>query len=144
MMIVCIGAVWVSRLCFLLWRCSHGCTSHSVTFLVLNRSAVNPNPEPDWSGAHKGLAVYISRLLAPIWEAKLITPSSRDANVWKARLSDGSMTVRDWRCKCRRTVFRFALAAVLSTAALCDRSSNEQDRCCIVESVCVAGPPVFG
>jgi nuclear pore complex protein Nup155 len=62
--------------------------------LLLACSAVNPNPEPDWSGAHKGLAVYISRLLAPIWEAKLITPSSSNANVWKARLSDGSMTVR--------------------------------------------------
>jgi hypothetical protein len=55
---------------------------------------VNPNPEPDWSGAHKGLAVYISRLLAPMWEAKLITPSSSNTNVWKARLSDSSMTVR--------------------------------------------------
>lgn len=59
-------------------------------------SAVNPNPEPDWSGAHKGLAVYISRLLAPIWEAKLITPSASNANVWKARLSERSMTVRGW------------------------------------------------
>lgn len=56
-------------------------------------TAVNPNPEPDWSGAHKGLAVYISRLLAPIWEAKLITPSASNANVWKARLSERSMTV---------------------------------------------------
>lgn len=57
-------------------------------------SAVNPNPEPEWSGAHKGLALYVSRLLAPIWEAKLITPSSSNPNVWKARLSDASMVVR--------------------------------------------------
>lgn len=60
---------------------------------VCNR-AVNPNPEPEWSGAHKGLALYISRLLAPIWDMKLITPSAKSANVWRARLSDITMTVR--------------------------------------------------
>eukprot|EP00878_Enallax_costatus_P016050 GHUV01016827.1.p1 GENE.GHUV01016827.1~~GHUV01016827.1.p1 ORF type:complete len:1150 (+),score=458.72 GHUV01016827.1:567-4016(+) len=56
-------------------------------------TAVNPNPEPDWSGAHKGLALYISRLLAPVWDHRLITPSSGNPNIWKSRLSDATMMV---------------------------------------------------
>eukprot|EP00879_Flechtneria_rotunda_P022745 GHRR01024022.1.p1 GENE.GHRR01024022.1~~GHRR01024022.1.p1 ORF type:complete len:934 (+),score=353.75 GHRR01024022.1:671-3472(+) len=62
-------------------------------------TAVNPNPEPEWSGAHKGLALYISRLLAPVWDNKLITPGSRDPNVWKARLLEATMTVLEQKLR---------------------------------------------
>lgn len=34
--------------------------------------AVNPNPEPDWSAAHKGLCVYVARLLQPVWENRIV------------------------------------------------------------------------
>ncbi|KAF8069564.1 NUP155 [Scenedesmus sp. PABB004] len=62
-------------------------------------TAVNPNPEPDWSGAHKGLALYISRLLAPVWEARLITPSAANPDVWKARLSEATMAVLEHKLR---------------------------------------------
>jgi hypothetical protein len=57
-------------------------------------SAVNANPEPQWSGAHRGLALYVSRLLAPVWDVRIITPSANNPNVWKARLTEKTMMVR--------------------------------------------------
>lgn len=73
---------------------SHGYTPTCLHWAVVCCcSAVNPNPEPEWSGAHKGLALYTSRLLAPVWDNRLITPSSNDPNVWKSRLSDATMAV---------------------------------------------------
>lgn len=61
---------------------------------------VNPHPEPQWSGAHRGLALYVSRLLAPVWDVKVITPSSNNANVWKARLTEQTMSVSGGCCCC--------------------------------------------
>ena len=55
------------------------------------RSAVNPNPEPEWSGAHRGLCLYLSRLLLPAWEVRAITPSAADRSVFKCRLSARTM-----------------------------------------------------
>lgn len=69
--------------------------------LLLHHSPVNPHPEPQWSGAHKGLALYVSRLLTPVWDVKVITPSRTNANVWKARLTEQTMMVRRggvWVC----------------------------------------------
>jgi nuclear pore complex protein Nup155 len=59
---------------------------------------VNPHPEPQWSGAHRGLALYVSRLLAPVWDVKVITPSSNSASVWKARLTEQTMSVSGCCC----------------------------------------------
>ncbi|MEW5305512.1 MAG: hypothetical protein WDW36_008046 [Sanguina aurantia] len=38
--------------------------------------AVNPNPEPNWSAAHKGLCVYVARLLQPVWENRVVGVAS--------------------------------------------------------------------
>lgn len=56
-------------------------------------SPVNPHPEPQWSGAHRGLALYASRLLMPVWDVKVITPSSSNPKVWRARLTEQTMNV---------------------------------------------------
>jgi hypothetical protein len=47
------------------------------------------------------LALYISRLLAPVWDMRPITPSSGNAAVWQAHLSHATMTVRAGR-RCAR------------------------------------------
>jgi hypothetical protein len=77
-----------------LYLCAASVCSPLCTHIAKPCSAVNPNPEPDWSGAHKGLALYVSRLLAPVWEARLVTPSASNTSVWKARLSQQTLTVR--------------------------------------------------
>jgi hypothetical protein len=56
-------------------------------------SPVNPHPEPQWSGAHRGLALYVSRLLTPVWDVKVITPSRSNSKVWRARLTEQTMNV---------------------------------------------------
>jgi hypothetical protein len=61
---------------------------------IIHRSAVNPNPEPEWSGAHRGLCVYLSRLLLPAWEVRVVTSSAADRSVYKCRLSLATMQVR--------------------------------------------------
>ncbi len=30
--------------------------------------------EPEWSGAHKGLCMYVARLLQPVWEEAIMRP----------------------------------------------------------------------
>ena len=55
--------------------------------------AGDPHPEPQWSGGHRGLALYVSRLLTPVWDVKVITPSRGNAAVWKARLTEQTMSV---------------------------------------------------
>lgn len=36
--------------------------------------AVVPVAEPEWSGAHKGLCLYVARLLQPIWDELIVEP----------------------------------------------------------------------
>jgi len=55
--------------------------------------AVNPNPEPDWSAAHRGLCLYITRLLQPAWDQRIVTSSKCQAKLLKCRLSMETMTV---------------------------------------------------
>jgi len=38
--------------------------------------AVNPNPEPNWSSAHRGLCLYLTRLLAPVWDMHITTTAA--------------------------------------------------------------------
>jgi hypothetical protein len=78
---------------------------------------VNPHPEPQWSGAHRGLALYVSRLLAPVWDVKVITPSSNNANVWKARLTEQTMSVSGGGCCCCRIVWFLGAKGVLVSCA---------------------------
>lgn len=49
--------------------------------------AVSVNPEPTWSAAHSGLCLYLSRLLAPAWEQKLVVVASKDPEVLACQLS---------------------------------------------------------
>lgn len=55
--------------------------------------AVNPNPEPRWSAAHKGLCLYVSRLLAPVWTARLVGPAPHNTSVLQCRLSTATLEV---------------------------------------------------
>lgn len=36
--------------------------------------AVVPVAEPEWSGAHKGLCLYVARLLQPAWDEQIVSP----------------------------------------------------------------------
>lgn len=36
--------------------------------------AVVPVAEPDWSGTHKGLCLYVARLLQPAWDEQIVAP----------------------------------------------------------------------
>jgi len=37
---------------------------------------VNPNPEPQWSAAYRGLCLYLTRLLAPVWDMPITSMST--------------------------------------------------------------------
>lgn len=69
------------------------CCCPPPTFPLAPARPVNPHPEPQWSGGHRGLALYVSRLLTPVWDVKVITPSRGNVNVWKARLTEQTMSV---------------------------------------------------
>lgn len=69
------------------------CHCCSPPFPLAPARPVNPHPEPQWSGGHRGLALYVSRLLTPVWDVKVITPSRGNAAVWKARLTEQTMSV---------------------------------------------------
>lgn len=56
--------------------------------------AVNPNPEPDWSAVHRGLCAFVMRLLAPVWEGKIVTASSNGDGLLQCRLSYETLAVR--------------------------------------------------
>ena len=53
-------------------------TSHEEPALQhggFDMGAVVPVEEPEWSGAHKGLCLYVARLLQPAWDEQLVVPS---------------------------------------------------------------------
>jgi hypothetical protein len=62
------------------------------------RRAVNPNPEPVWSGAHTGLCVFLRRLLAPVWEARCVEPLASNPALLKAALSEQTLQVGAMAC----------------------------------------------
>ncbi len=39
---------------------------------------MNPHPEPDWSAGHRGLCLYVARLLSPVWEVRLLAATGVD------------------------------------------------------------------
>ncbi|KAF5829261.1 Non-repetitive/WGA-negative nucleoporin C-terminal-domain-containing protein [Dunaliella salina] len=51
--------------------------------------AVNPNPEPNWSSAHRGLCLYLTRLLAPVWDMHITTSAAST----KAKGADAGSSV---------------------------------------------------
>ena len=55
--------------------------------------AVNPNPEPDWSSAHRGLCLYVSRLLQPVWDQRVASPKGK-GGLLACRFSGESVEVR--------------------------------------------------
>lgn len=66
---------------------------HDTSSLHVHRRAVNPNPEPDWSAAHRGLCLYIARLLQPVWDMRITMPSKAEGQLQQIRLSMSTMTV---------------------------------------------------
>ena len=53
---------------------------------------MNPNPEPDWSSAHRGMCLYISRLLRPVWDQRVAAPKSKGGPL-HCRFSDQAIEV---------------------------------------------------
>lgn len=55
-----------------------------------------PVAEPDWSGAHVGLCLYVGRLLQPLWEDYVIGAPSPGDSILDARISSSTLEV----CAC--------------------------------------------
>ena len=49
--------------------------------------------EPEWSGAHKGLCMYVARLLQPVWEEAVMAPLQGNAAVLSCRLPTATLQV---------------------------------------------------
>jgi len=48
--------------------------------------AVVPVAEPEWSGAHKGLCLYVARLLQPAWDEQIVSPIKSSPALLKCAL----------------------------------------------------------
>ena len=61
--------------------------------------------EPEWSGAHKGLCMYVARLLQPVWEEAVMVPMQGNAAVLSCRLPTATLQVIPlsplWQRPCR-------------------------------------------
>ncbi|KAI8471772.1 MAG: nucleoporin-domain-containing protein [Monoraphidium minutum] len=80
-----------AAMCYMLAAAAPGEVAARVAEEAL--SALDNPALPEWSGAHRGLCVYLSRLLLPAWEVRAVTPSAADRNVYKCRLSVATMQV---------------------------------------------------
>ena len=57
-----------------------------------------PVAEPEWSGAHVGLCLYIGRLLQPLWEEAVIGPPTPGEPVLESRIAPATLEVScHWR-----------------------------------------------
>lgn len=60
--------------------------------------------KPEWSGGHKGLQLYLHRLVHPMWDAQLLTPSKSNPaslvpNLTEDNLKVGSfLNLSGWKC----------------------------------------------
>jgi nuclear pore complex protein Nup155 len=48
--------------------------------------AVVPVAEPEWSGAHKGLCLYVARLLQPAWDELVVSPLRSSPGLYQCAL----------------------------------------------------------
>lgn len=48
---------------------------------------------PQWSAAHKGLCLYVSRLIYCMWEHKVVVANPKHPDILNCRLSKDSMQV---------------------------------------------------
>ncbi|KAJ9533495.1 hypothetical protein QJQ45_026554, partial [Haematococcus lacustris] len=62
--------------------------------------AVNPNPEPDWVRSAPGLCLYASRLLAPVWEQRLVAQGRAGDSSLHPQLSATTLTALTERLRC--------------------------------------------
>ena len=53
-----------------------------------------PVAEPEWSGAHKGLCLYVARLLQPVWEESIVASVPGAAPSFSCSLPQPSLEVR--------------------------------------------------
>lgn len=68
---------------------------HNVLWYLWTASVSQAVPvaEPEWSAAHKGLCLYISRVLQPIWERSIATTSVSSSKTYIGALSNDTLEV---------------------------------------------------
>jgi hypothetical protein len=52
-----------------------------------------PVAEPEWSGTHKGLCLYVSRLLGGAWDEAVVVPLRSSPQLVRSRLSAEALQV---------------------------------------------------
>ena len=62
--------------------------ANTVAANSLSRSIAQAVPvaEPEWSGAHKGLCLYVARLLQPNWEQSVVAAQQQNNTLLSCRL----------------------------------------------------------
>ncbi|KAK9806121.1 hypothetical protein WJX72_002210 [[Myrmecia] bisecta] len=58
-----------------------------------------PVAEPEWSGAHKGLALFLSRLLRPAWEEEVVGPVAGSSGLLQCRIPAAVLQVLEDRLR---------------------------------------------
>lgn len=53
-----------------------------------------PVAEPEWSGGHKGLCLYVGRLLQPLWESAVIGPAKPGDSILNCLVDSAALEVR--------------------------------------------------
>ena len=72
------------------------CSCHLLTIvltLLVELQVVAEANKPEWSGGHRGLQIYLQRLLHPMWDTKLVAPSKASPNSLLPNLTDESLKV---------------------------------------------------
>ena len=64
---------------------------------MLDMQAV-PVAEPEWSGAHVGLCLYVGRLLQPLWESPVICPPTPGESVLDSNIPAATLEVSTVPC----------------------------------------------
>lgn len=82
-----------------------------------------PVAEPEWSGAHRGVCLYASRLLAGVWDEPVVTPLRGSPALVRCRLPTEALQVSGWPGGARR-----CLAAASGGAPAGPRTAANQLR----------------